>query len=93
MLHRIYKYKIVASDQVVVMPNSFEVLSVAWQGDGLYIWVKFPVKSNFDKPDISSQCRFKSVATGESVDLDGFKFLDTVQLPNGLVFHVFMEIH
>lgn len=78
----IHKYVVPPNNQGVVMYNHAEVLSVGSQGDDVVIWVK-------ENPDNVQVVRnIMGVMTGDMVD-PTHKHHGAVQLPNGIVVHVF----
>ena len=82
MKDTVHKYVIPLNNQGVVMYNHAEVLSVGSQGSDVVIWVK-------ENPDNVQVVRnIIGVMTGDTVDPTQ-KYHGTVQLPNGIVVHVF----
>jgi len=85
MTSKVWKYPIHTAQEVISMPVESEILSAGAQGDQIFLWAKV------DDSHRAYEAREIIVAgTGhnlpEGVDLE---FLGTVQMPNGLVFHVF----
>ena len=82
MKQTVHKYVIPPNNQGVIMYNHAEVLSVGSQGSDVVIWVK-------ENPDNVQVVRnIMGVMTGDMVD-PAHKYHGTVQLPNGIVVHVF----
>lgn len=67
----------------VEMPANAEILSLALQGDDLFFWAKVEPGNAFVRR------RFIVVGTGNAMPSRTLKFLGTVHLDNGLVFHAF----
>lgn len=67
----------------VEMPSHAEILSLALQGDDLFFWARVEPTNAFVRR------RFIVVGTGHTMPFRTLKFLGTVHLENGLVFHAF----
>ncbi|HID92537.1 MAG TPA: hypothetical protein EYP60_00440 [bacterium (Candidatus Stahlbacteria)] len=86
-MKKIFKYKLKLVDQQkVVLPAQYQMLSVQEQDGKLVLWAMVPMNT----PDTSTQIRI--IGTGNLIEGDPLlDFIDTVQMPNGLVWHVFEE--
>lgn len=85
MARTIYKYTLeIADDQEITMPRGAEILCVHEQDHRVCIWAEVVTDRH------PQQRRFIVRGTGYSIDpnLDK-KYIGTVFLSNGLVFHVF----
>jgi hypothetical protein len=82
----IHKYPIPSFNSEIQMPVGAEILTVQMQHDRPTIWASHwvGVQTEFR--------RFKIVATGQEFDPyehGNMEYLGTVQVPSGLVWHVF----
>lgn len=79
----IHKYKLDITDfQNVSMPSLHKVLSAQEQNGEICVWAWV----NTETPSVNKI--FAVFGTGNPVDIEGWRFIDTVQMPNGLVWHV-----
>jgi len=84
----IYKYPIEITDlQGIELPEGYQILKVAEQDGGLFVWVKVDTDAKLIKRP------FVVVGTGHELDMYGFLHLDSVVMSNGLVWHVFIGVH
>lgn len=86
MFNRIFKYILPITDNVIEirLPIFHEFLDIQAQGDQIVIWLLVnPDEEVFIK-------QFKIFATGQNIFCpDDYFYLKTVQMPDGLVWHVF----
>lgn len=83
----VWKYTLDLKDtQEIMLPYHHEILSLQMQNDQITIWVL--VNPN----DILSGTKFRIIATGQEIEdnMKNEKFIGTVQLVSGLVFHVWV---
>lgn len=67
----------------VEVPSHAEILSLALQGDDLFFWARVETRNGVVRR------RFLVVGTGHEIPHYAEKFIGTVHLDNGLVFHAF----
>lgn len=80
----IWKYHLVVSDlQLIEMPLGAKILHVGLQSDQITVWVEVPLGKELVNR------AFGIYGTGFVLGLDGCEHVGTVQMPNGLVWHVF----
>lgn len=86
-MRSIFKYWLPIADRVsVLMPRGAQVLSVQEQNGQLTVWALVSAQQEFEP------VRFRICGTGlPAEDVGVGYFIDTVQMPNGLVWHVFLE--
>jgi hypothetical protein len=87
MSQYIYKYKLPLTDTLIELefPMRHSYCDIQLQGDDICIWLIV-----FDENESLIKKRFKIFGTGQKLDdLIEFFYLKTVQMPNGLVWHVF----
>ena len=86
-MRSIFKYHLPIADRVSVpMPRGAQVLSIQEQHGQLTVWAL--VNSEQAREPVS----FRICGTGlPAEDVGAGYFIDTVQMPNGLVWHVFLE--
>lgn len=78
----IYKYDL--SGGTVQLPKNATILKVAEQNDHLCLW------ANVDSSDEPLELRsFEAIPTGIPLDERPRRYIDTVLLSNGLVFHIY----
>ncbi len=85
----IHKYKILASGRSVFLdlPKNFEIISAKIKGKDIFVWAVIDEKEPIIKQE------FMVIGTGWPFeDRMKFKFIDTVILEYGLVFHIFVRI-
>ena len=83
---KIFKYTLYVTDrQTIQMPIVYEILSIQNQGDTMTIWAL--VDTAFEITDVV----FYIYGTGHDVHHNhgGSNYVGTVQMNNGLVWHVF----
>ncbi len=81
----IYKYVLESPAETINLPAGAKPLSVGVQGSQVVLWVLLDPKATEHKLRT-----FETYGTGWDVpDAEGLVPVGTVQLPNGLVFHVF----
>lgn len=82
----IYKYPLKIQDkQELSLPSPARALSVGVQGGKLVLWAVVDPDGTVFQP-----CQIVIYGTGHPIEDEGeYKFLGTVQMPNGLVWHVF----
>ncbi len=87
-MKKIFKYKVeVLEHQLIKMPKGAFILSAHRQGDDIYIWAVVEIGLD-DWEDV----QIEVIGTGNAIvdREDGVrKFLGTVLMPNGYVWHVF----
>jgi hypothetical protein len=84
-LHCIYKYEITPQNLTVQMPVGAQVLSAGAQGGRIFVWAKVQIE-----PAVQLELRhFRAFGTGHGIDSPLGRFINTVQMYDGLVFHVF----
>jgi hypothetical protein len=85
-MKKIYKYELEIKDcQTIILPFDYEILSVQSQNNKLVLWAMV-------YPDNSlQQVTFNIVGTGNPIatDTQNWLYLASVQMFNGLVWHVF----
>jgi hypothetical protein len=85
---RIFKYPLkIEDEQIVLIGGGGQVLSVGVQDNRLFVWAL--VDQSYNAVPI----RFYIVGTGNPANhvASNLRFVGTVQMPNGLVWHVFVE--
>ena len=82
-MKKIYKYKLLPNTPVEI-PWEHEILSVKVQNG--YDIVMYAI---VDTSTLLKTIEIKVIPTGGEIDDSDLEFIDTVQLDNGLVFHVF----
>lgn len=79
----IYKYSIPTYGDVYwPLPEAAQIVHVGQQEGDVKIWVLLDTQA----PTVPR--RFLAVDTGESIHGEGYRYLGTAHLPNGLVHHV-----
>lgn len=86
-MKRIYKYQLETTDeQVIELPQCYQILSVQVQNGVPCMWVLV------DPENVADKAKIRIYGTGYPFDLQAWKFIDTYQLNGGqLVFHVFED--
>ena len=86
MTRTIHKYRIEAFENALKMPAGAQILTVHSQDSRVYIWALIDKNS-----PIVKQRTILMVATGDIIpeQFAGAKYIDTVFMLNGLVFHAF----
>ena len=81
----IYKYPLAITDcPVVSLPKDATIVKVGNQGDSLFIWAVV------DDTSEEVARNFRIFGTGHPIpDDESLIFIDTVLMPNGLVWHIF----
>lgn len=85
-MKRIWKYEIPTADEPVIsMPQGAKLLSVGEQGRKLFVWAAVDPNA-----DLRNR-RLRVAGTGHPLGhpLEDMPFVGTVQVANGLVWHVF----
>ncbi len=86
-MRRIYKYTMLVGDGelTINLPKSYRVLKAGTQdGHNLVMWALV------DPDEETMVFTYRIVGTGHDYDLgDEFLYFDTVQMPTGLVWHIF----
>jgi len=81
---QIFKYQLdLADEQIVRMPRGAKILTVQMQGFSPYLWAVVDITQPTEERWIATR------GTGHMFEGDPGVYLGTVQLHNGLVFHVF----
>lgn len=83
---KIFKYELVPFKGSVNLPKGAHILSVAFQGDGLFLWALVD-------PSQAEQTRqFYKIGTGWDIDepIENCQFLGTV-FKDCYVWHIFLE--
>lgn len=83
----IYKYKLeFETVQHIQLPTDYTILHADHQGDDLFVWAKVAIVplSNEGVP-----VRIVIYGTGHEMRSEHKRYISTVKMPNGLVFHVF----
>ncbi len=85
MLAHIFKYEIPITDEIIEldMPDNNALCDIQAQGDKIMAWCVVDIHAKLVKR------KFKVVGTGHQFKIDELYFLRTVQMPNGLVWHIF----
>lgn len=90
-MRRIYKYQLnpQMDKQSLHMPEGAEVMSIGVQGEAICVWAMVQV----DPTPVASFREFIIKGTGMEIDFPwkAYKFLGTVQMKDGLVWHVWMS--
>ncbi|CAB4151653.1 hypothetical protein UFOVP685_56 [uncultured Caudovirales phage] len=82
----IFKYEIPITDEIIAMeiPDNYALCHVGQQDGKLFMWCAVDIHAKLVKR------RFKIVGTGHKiVGIESLFFLRTIQMPNGLVWHLF----
>lgn len=80
----IYKYELeIRENQWVDLPYGAQLLSVGEQNGKLFVWARV------DRERQGDAILFRIYGTGLLFELDPGRFLGTVQMQNGLVWHVY----
>lgn len=80
----IWKYPLSVSDNPIIeMQSRAEILHVGHQGDGVVLWAKVRTEVG------PVRRKFTIYGTGQAMAMDEGAYVGTVQMPNGLVWHVF----
>lgn len=86
-----WKYTIDGLSKTIEMPVCAEVLSVAFQGDDLCLWVMVD-----SKYPIGPSRTFEAFGTGHEIPVlmgVDYNFVGTAHADSGLVFHVFEVLY
>lgn len=84
----IFKYPLPVADRsVVVLPRGAEIVHIDAQGFELFVWAVVD-------PDVppTVEHEYRIAGTGHPFDGEGLEHRVTVQMVNGLVWHVFEEV-
>jgi hypothetical protein len=82
----IFKYEIPITDEIIAMeiPDNYALCEVGQQNGKLFMWCVVDIHANIIKR------YFKIVGTGHKIEgIEHLSFLRTIQMPNGLVWHLF----
>ncbi len=87
MSKTIWKFPLEITDrQLVTMPDTFNPLSVQFQGDTLCLWA-------IVDPESETVARWITIhGTGHPVNDTGLTFIGTAQDTHSLVWHIFLEL-
>lgn len=88
MSRTIWKFPLEITDlQEISLPHRAEVLCIKAQGNNLCLWALV------DPSHAVAPVRVRICGTGHPAPSDDstFEYVDTVIMPNGLVWHVFLE--
>ena len=92
-MNTIHKYVLADPDSVVALPRGSLVLSAGAQGDDLVIWAMVNTRAearDHRRPEARDRWRVEVYGTGhDTYFVDPTAFKGTVQMHDGLVFHVF----
>lgn len=83
---QIWKYDVRPGRQELSMPCKAQALSVGMQGDSAVLWVGFTVPD-----EVQTWRNVYGAKTGEQFDACGLEFVGTVQMPHGIVVHIYCE--
>lgn len=84
-MSQIFKYPLALEPtQVLQLPIGARILTVKEQNDVPTIWAVV------DQTEQLADVQVKIVATGEEFELDPWRYMSTVLMSNGLVWHIFM---
>lgn len=88
MEKQIWKYAVEVKDnQSIAMPSGATILSIQEQHDQIQMWVLVDPKLP------QEERKFKIYGTGHTIQyLANMKFIQTIPMNNGFVWHVFEEI-
>jgi len=82
----IYKFRLPHKENFfLTLSNKPKLLKVAVQGDSANLWVEL------DPDNIIISYRFKVFMTGPNIDVVGLRYVDSFELPNGIVGHLYVE--
>jgi len=87
-VRRIYKYPLIVTDGdgTIELPKNYRLLKVSTQ-DGMHLTMWALVDPDAEDFEVFV---YRIVGTGHDFeDYDEYKYFDTVQMPTGLVWHVF----
>lgn len=94
-MKRIYKYKIEIQDWFQLeIPKGSQFLTAQLQRDELQAWFLVNCDNEQDFEDGKSRERFMFYIFGTGHPFDerpGLRYVETIQLTNGLVFHIFLK--
>ena len=82
----IYKYEIPLTDEIIEMEihDNYALCEVGQQDGKLFMWCVVDIHAKLVKR------YFKIVGTGHKIEgIENLCFLRTIQMPNGLVWHLF----
>lgn len=85
----IYKFILHPASKTILTSGSYKVISALAQDDNIVIYGLVDVEDETVK-----EIEYIVLGTGhyiEKVKLEGFEFINTVQMNNGLIFHVFIK--
>lgn len=83
-MKQVWKY-ILYPRVVLEMPKGAEILSVGEQDRDICLWALVDIEAP------KELVGFSAFGTGQDIHYDDITFIDTVQLLNGLVFHIFRD--
>lgn len=89
MIGHVFKYEIPIADGIleVDMPDNCKICEVNCQGESLFIWAIVDIHAPFYTN------KFMVFGTGHKIDnAEKLRFIKTVHMPSGLVWHVFAVI-
>lgn len=85
-MKKVFKYLLEITDSnTLFLPVEYQILTVAMQGDELYLWALIDPNTEF-----LDRVKVRVAGTGHPIEEDIKKYLGTFMLHSGaLVFHVF----
>jgi hypothetical protein len=84
MSYSIYKYPLRISQ---FLPQETKILKFGLQNDSIVFWALVPLTDSKGEKEF----RFQTFGTGWSIPTEKYIYVDTVQEPEGLVWHIFQE--
>ena len=83
----VYKYVLeLVGSQIIELPTKAMILSVQLQGTSLCLWALIDTDYSIERRTILI------AGTGHDIGASGVAYISTVQLDNGLVFHIFEDV-
>jgi hypothetical protein len=84
-MSRIFKYPLsIESTQVAQLPIGARILTIKEQEGVPTLWAVV------DQTELMADVQVKIVATGEEFEIEPWRYITTLVMENGLVWHVFM---
>lgn len=90
MSRAIWKFQLDICSPEALMPEGSNILSIQVQGDTLCMWAEVETSA-----PSTLMVKFRAFGTGHQLPEPGEwkgQFISTVQLPNGLVFHIYRTL-
>ncbi len=83
---KIHKYKLEKQAEAIRIPHGGKVIHAGAQGGEVYVWVEFEAETHHQR-----ELSYVVVPTGGAFNAQGMIHFKTIQMSNGLVWHLYLE--